>query len=117
MVTRPTTSAAQVSACSRSADREKPRSWCAMCAITYATIAALPEAKINVIARWASLFTCLHLLPLSTCPKMVSMVWIGLLRFPAAPGATRAIIGMTPDLGMSGKSRQAVGLPGGSGVK
>jgi hypothetical protein len=48
---------------------------------------------------------------------MVSMVWIGLLRFPAAPGATRAIIGMTPDLGMSGKSRQAVGLPGGSGVK
>jgi hypothetical protein len=48
---------------------------------------------------------------------MVSMVWIGLLRFPAAPGATRAIIEMTPDLGMSGKSRQAAGLPGGAGVR
>lgn len=80
-----------------------------MCAITYATTAALPEAKMNVIASWANLFTCLHLLPLWMCPKTVPIVWIGMLRLPAAPGATQAIIEMTADLGTSGKSRQARG--------
>lgn len=56
-----------------------------MCAITYATTAALPEAKTNVIANWANLFTCLHPLPLWMCPKMVPIVWIDLSRLPA-PG-------------------------------
>jgi hypothetical protein len=60
-----------------------------MCAITYATTAALPEARTNVIASWANLFTCLHPLPLWMCPKMVPIAWIGLSRLAAAPAQRR----------------------------
>ena len=60
-----------------------------MCAITYATTAALPEAKTNVIASWANLFTCLHPLLLWMCPKMVPLVWIVCRAFPLPPAQHR----------------------------
>jgi len=50
-----------------------------MCAIAYATNAALPRASRSVIARWTNFFTYIHPV-LSICPKMVLMTWIGLLR-------------------------------------
>ena len=38
---------AQISACSRGVNREKPRLLCAKCAIAYATIAALPNNRYD----------------------------------------------------------------------
>jgi hypothetical protein len=47
-----------------------------MYAIAYATNAALPSARSNVIADWKNFFTWMHLV-LPIRPKMALMIWIG----------------------------------------